>query len=57
MHAAMTPNKISHVRQYQLGILNPFCCISGSVTSKAFRDLMSTARIVCHVLIVEHRPD
>ena len=56
MQAATTPNKTSHVRQYQFGMLSPFQMLANMASSpSAFRS--PTSRVTGYVLIVENCPD
>lgn len=55
MQAAATPNKTSHVRQYQLGILSP--CCNRQQKHPAGRKGFPTSGIIGHVLIVEDCPN
>ena len=56
MQAATMPNKASHVRQYQFGMLSPFQMLANMASfPSAFRSPIS--RVIGYVLIVENCPD
>lgn len=57
MQAVATPNKTSHVRQYQFGMLSHFCkCQSNTIFSICpQRD--RTSRVIGEILIIENCPN